>query len=188
MREDFLHYVWKHNLLDFKDMKTTKDKSIQLIDSGSHNFGEGPDFFNSKLRIDDQLWAGNVEIHINSSDWYAHQHQYDDNYDSVILHVVWNCDIDIFRQDGTSIDTLELESIVGEEVLFNYNSLFDKGVSKWINCENQLKYVSIISVEKLLKRMYLERLSAKSNMISELLSNSLNNWEKHRHSLLESLS
>ncbi|NQX80907.1 MAG: DUF2851 family protein [Flavobacteriaceae bacterium] len=184
MKEDFLHYVWKHSLFDFLNLKSTRGKQIELIDNGSHNTNEGPDFSNSKLRIDGQLWVGNVEIHIDSSDWYAHQHQYDENYDSVILHVVWQHDVDVFRQDNTQIDTLELKRLIPTGVLENYNGLFNKKTNKWINCEKQLKYVSMFSVDKMLKKTFLERLYAKENMINELLMKSQNNWEKVLFQLL----
>ena len=64
------------------------------------NLNSGPDFLNAKIEINNQLWAGNVEIHINSSDWYQHNHETDENYDAVILHVVWNHDVEIFRKNN----------------------------------------------------------------------------------------
>ena len=91
---------------------TSKGKLITLISVGQHNFNSGPDFFNAQLIIDDQLWAGSVEIHIKSSDWYLHGHEKDMNYDNVILHVVWEHDTEIFRKDNKSIPTLSLKNYV----------------------------------------------------------------------------
>mgnify|MGYP000235535560 CR=1 FL=1 len=93
----------------------------------------GPDFFNAKIEINKQIWAGNVEIHVKSSDWYKHQHEMDENYDSVILHVVWEHDIEIFRGNNDKIATLELKNFISKELLSNYNQLFSKN-KKWINC------------------------------------------------------
>ena len=49
-------------------------------------------------------------MHLKSSDWYAHHHEVDSNYDNVILHVVWEDDISVFRKDGTQVPTLELKN------------------------------------------------------------------------------
>ena len=70
MQEDFLHYIWKHKKFRFNNLKTSSGESILLSSVGQHNFNSGPDFFNAKVKIGEQLWAGNVEIHIKSSDWF----------------------------------------------------------------------------------------------------------------------
>ncbi|MBV1925480.1 MAG: DUF2851 family protein, partial [Dokdonia sp.] len=77
MKEEFLHYIWKYKKFAFAKAKTTSNLSISLISVGMHNHLAGPDFFNAQLYVDDQLWAGNVEIHFKSSDWYAHGHETD---------------------------------------------------------------------------------------------------------------
>jgi len=74
MREDFLHYLWKYKKFAFAKAKTTTNTAITITTLGQHNHLAGPDFFNARLFIGDQEWAGNVEIHIKSSDWYAHGH------------------------------------------------------------------------------------------------------------------
>ena len=61
MQEDFLHYLWKHKKFDVSNLKTTKKEVITLINVGRHNHNAGPDFFNAKLKIGEQLWAGNLE-------------------------------------------------------------------------------------------------------------------------------
>jgi len=108
VREELLHFIWKFKKLPLADLLTTRSESINLLNLGIHNHHAGPDFFNAKIDIAGQLWAGNVEIHINSSDWYAHKHEEDSNYDNVILHVVWNDDVAVFRKDGSEIPALEL--------------------------------------------------------------------------------
>ncbi|MGM9685397.1 MAG: DUF2851 family protein, partial [Bacteroidaceae bacterium] len=86
--EELIHYVWKHKIFPLKALATTDGHPIEVIDPGLHNHGAGPDFFNAKVRIDGQLWVGNVEIHVRASDWFRHNHQSDPAYDNVILHVV----------------------------------------------------------------------------------------------------
>ena len=88
MKEEFLHYIWKYRLYN-KPLKTIENEHIKVISPGIHNHNAGPDFSDVRLRIGEALWAGNVEIHVNSSDWYRHGHQHDPAYDNVVLHVVF---------------------------------------------------------------------------------------------------
>ncbi|MGC1632990.1 MAG: DUF2851 family protein, partial [Gelidibacter sp.] len=123
MQENFLHYVWQFKKFNTSGLKTTTGESIVLLNIGQHNLNGGPDFFNAQLKIDDQLWAGNVEIHIKSSDWYVHNHEIDSAYDNVILHVVYEHDTDIFRKDNSKIPTLQLNDLIHKNVLHNYQRL-----------------------------------------------------------------
>lgn len=178
MREDLLHFIWKHKKLLQTDLHTSKNEIISVIDYGMHNLYEGPDFFNAKVEIDGQLWAGNVEIHINASDWYAHHHETDKNYDNVILHVVWEDDATIFRKDNSEVPTLELKKYISKEVLDAYKKLFDKKSVTFINCEKEIKDIDPFLFQNWLERLYFERLERKSEFILETLKQSKNDWEK----------
>ena len=176
MKEDFLHYIWQYQLFGVSDLETTNQNKIVVQDPGIKNTNSGPDFFNSKLRINKQLWAGNVEIHVNSSDWFIHGHETDANYDNVILHVVWEHDMPVFRKDNSEIPTLQLSTFVKQEVLSNYKNLFSTN-RKWINCENQITNVDPFLLDNWLERLYFERLEQKSTFILDLLKESNNDWE-----------
>ena len=177
MQEDFLHYLWKHKKIDITNLKTINGETISIVSVGQHNLNAGPDFFATQLKIDNQLWAGNVEIHVKSSDWFVHNHETDIAYDNVILHVVWEHDTDIFRKDSTTIPTLELKGVVSKEALQNYQKLFSK-TQKWINCENDFAAVDDFVIQNWLERLYFERLERKSLDIEKLLKASSNNWEE----------
>jgi hypothetical protein len=112
MKEDFLHYLWKFKKFETKNLKTFNKEPLTIINSGSYLQLAGPDFFNAQITIGNQKWAGNIEIHIKSSDWYVHHHERDEAYDSVILHVVWEHDTEIFRKNNTEIPVLELKQYV----------------------------------------------------------------------------
>lgn len=176
MQEDFLHYIWKHKKFNVKNLKTVSNKSIVITAFGQHNHDAGPDFFNAQLKIGDQLWAGNVEIHIKSSDWYVHRHEKDKAYDNVILHVVWDHDADIYRADNSVIDTLEVRPYVNPKLFEEYSKLMHSS-DAWINCENAFGSVDDFILEHWLERLYLERLQRKSQEISQLLKNAQNDWE-----------
>lgn len=176
MQEDFLHYIWQHKKFDIFHLKTTQNEELQIVSVGQHNTNSGPDFFNAQLKIGEQLWAGNVEIHIKSSDWFVHNHEQDTTYDNVILHVVWEHNCDVFRQDNSEIPTLELRNHINKKLFENYKTLFSNQ-NRWINCENDFAQVDTFIIDNWLERMFLERLERKSNTIQDLLIDSKNNWE-----------
>lgn len=177
MQEDFLHYIWKFKKFDLGVAKTTDGLPVTVIYGGMANLNSGPDFFNAKLKIGEQTWAGNVEIHIQSSDWYAHGHEQDPNYDNVILHVVWKDNVEIFRKDNTAIPTLQLKGLVKEETMQSYRNLLLAPNSRWINCEKQFNNFEDFELNNWLERLYLEKLQKKSFVIKEHLETTGGNWE-----------
>tara|TARA_R100000935_G_C2838921_1_gene169853 strand:- start:1009 stop:2292 length:1284 start_codon:yes stop_codon:yes gene_type:complete len=184
MQEEFLHFIWKYKKFDIGKARTTNNLNLFILDFGNHNHSSGPDFLNAKVEIDHQLWAGNVEIHIKSSDWYLHRHETDPNYDNVILHVVWEDDIEVFRKDNSTIPTLELKKLVHPDSLQNYKSLLLNGSKKWINCEKDFHFFDDFTMKNWLERVYFERLEKKSIKIAEMLKFTENNWEEVLFKLL----
>ncbi len=185
MNEDFLQYLWKYKKFELFNLKTTDKKDVVLQKVGIHNIdNSGPDFFNAQLIIDDQKWAGNVEVHIKSSDWYAHHHEKDPVYDNVILHVVWEDDMKVFRKDNTTIPTLQLIDYVPKKLLIRYQKLFEDSNKRWIACEKQLPQVSDFIISNWQERLYFERLEQKSNQILLLLEGVANDWEAVLYKLL----
>ena len=175
MQEDFLHFIWRYKKFNSSNLRTTNSEAIEILRLGQHNQTAGPDFFNAQVRIDGQLWAGNVEIHVKSSDWYVHNHEKDKAYDNVILHVVWEHDTEIYRKDNTQIPTLALASYAYNGLFQNYKKLM---LSKsWINCETHFAEVDDFLMNNWIERLFFERLEHKSEQISDLLKASNNDWE-----------
>lgn len=175
MREEFLHYVWHNKKFDFSNAKTVCNKEITIIDSGKYTKGTGADFFNAQLIIDDLRWAGNVEIHLNSSDWYLHNHHNDPNYNNVILHVVWNHDVDVYYRDQTVLPVLELKNYVAETLKSEYMN-FNSSKS-WIFCENQIQHLDLTILAKWKEELFFQRLQEKAFPMKTLLVESQNDWE-----------
>jgi len=175
MKEDFLHHVWQHKKFAVTQLQTTIGESIQILHSGQYLQLAGPDFFNAQIIIGNQKWAGNIEIHLKSSDWYLHNHEKDANYDSVILHVVWEHDTPIFRKDNLEIPTLELRNYVALTDVHKYQSLITQ--KSWIYCENDIQKVDDFIFKNWQERLYFERLERKSSEIARLLKESNNDWE-----------
>lgn len=175
MQEDFLHYIWKYQKFNTLQFVSSDKEPIEIVNPGQYNKNSGPDFFNAKIRIAGQLWAGNVEIHIKASDWYAHHHEIDEAYDNVILHVVWINDSAVYRNNNTEIPTLEIKPYVNRSLENNYLSLIKS--KSWINCESNFSEVDDFLLDNWLDRLYVHRLERKSLRIHELLVVSNNDWE-----------
>jgi hypothetical protein len=175
MKEDFLHYLWKFKKFDSLNLKTFNGDEITIINVGNYLELAGPDFFNAQLVIGNQKWAGNVEIHLKSSDWYVHHHERDEAYENVILHVVWEHDTEIFRSNNSEIPVLVLKNYVDAGTIANYQSLMSP--KSWIFCEKQLKDIEEFTLKNWQERLFFERLERKSNPIFELLKETNNDWE-----------
>lgn len=176
MKEDFLHYVWKYKLFDTSNLLTTNNEAITIINSGQHNTDAGPDFFNGKVVIDSTTWAGNIEIHINSSDWLAHKHQNDKAYNNVVLHVVFNDDKVIYDVNNNPIPTLELKNLINPELIAKNNNL--QASKDWVACQNQINTVDSFTINTWLNRLAVERLERKSEEIQTTFQQNKNDWEQ----------
>lgn len=175
MKEDFIHYIWKYKKFSFSNIKTSDGEELTILNSGDYLQKEGPDFFNAQIIIADQKWAGNIEIHVKSSDWYLHHHEKDINYNNVILHVVWNHDTPIYRKDNSEIPVFEIKNYVSQDVQHTYKELSTK--KSWIYCENQIKNSDPFVLANWQERLFLERLEEKAKPIQELLIETHQDWE-----------
>ena len=175
MKEDFLHYLWRNKKFESSNLQTVDGEVIEILNLGSYLETQGPDFFNAQLIIANQKWAGNVEIHLKSSDWYVHHHEIDANYDNVILHVVWDHDVEVFRKNNTNIPVLELKNYVSNLEIEKLAHLFTN--KTWINCENEIKNVDSFVLKKWQESLFLERLENKTKLIREVLKENENDWE-----------
>lgn len=180
MNEDFLQFIWKQRLFSDTNQYSTQGDRIQIVDVGRQNFDSGPDFFDARIKIDDVLWAGNIEMHLKSSSWYSHGHDTDPAYDNVILHVVIDEDADVFLMNGRKIPCLSLA--FPNEIKKNYNSLMES--RKWISCSDEIKHVESFFVRNWMDRMLLERLERKSNDIKVILEQNNNSWEETFYQVL----
>ena len=171
--EQLLHYVWKHKMLPLHQMKTTKGLHVEVIDSGLHNMNSGPDFFNAKIKIDDTLWVGNVEIHDKASDWYLHKHDKDERYNNVILHVCGDIDMEVENQNGDCIPQMQLD--VPEHVTRHYAELLS--TDKYPPCYKIIPELSNLMVHSWMSALQTERLEQKTDAIISRVEQCNGSWE-----------
>jgi hypothetical protein len=175
MKEDLLHYVWRLQSYNNKQLRTTDGDSIQVIQPGYLNTNAGPDFLDARIRIGATLWAGNVEMHLKASDWLQHQHDSDPAYDNVILHVVLEEDRPIHRKDGQLLPCLEMKSRITQKLKAHYQRLISN--ERWISCHQQHERVSPITKSLWLGRMAIERMEEKAALITHHLEKNRGDWE-----------
>ena len=183
MKEDFLHYVWKYQKFPYTNLTTTQGESLQVLHVGFHNHHDGPDFKQVQLLIGSLKWVGSVELHLKSSDWYRHNHQVDQNYDTVVLHVVWEDDIAVCREEGSQLPTLVLKDLVSKDLLHYYENSLLKPTA-FIPCQDQLSRFPQPLFQLWKERLFVGRLEEKSQRIHLLLEERKNDWEAVLFSLL----
>ncbi len=175
MNEDFLHYIWQHGLFDKQGLRTHDGLSVEILSPGLYNLDQGPDFIDARLRIDGRLWAGNVEIHRKSSDWFAHHHEQDPRYDSVILHVVYEYDMPVYNTHDVYIPVLELQGRIPGQLLNNWNFL--RTNKHPLACAGRLASIDKIVQTQWLERLYVERLERRTESFRQMLKRSVQDWE-----------
>ena len=167
MKEDILQYIWKFQYYNSNELFSADGDTIQVIHPGSYNTNQGPDFTGAKIKINGTLWAGHIEIHINSSHWNLHNHSADSNFKNIILHVVWHHDVEIKDSNGNNLPTLELQSRVSKLLLERYRQLME--LPHFIPCEKQVHAIGELALSNWKQRLLAERLLTKSQNISGIL-------------------
>ncbi len=175
-REDFLQLVWKYQYFDKKELRGSAGESIRIIQVGFHNQSEGPDFRDAVIELDGVALHGHVEVHRMASDWKQHAHGGDPAYNSVILHVVWENDQLVLRNDGTPMPTLELKGKIFLEIWRNYEQMLDYKAD--LPCAHGLMDVPDIVRFSTLEKALVERLQEKSELILSLLDQTKGDWEE----------
>ncbi|SEI62072.1 Protein of unknown function [Dyadobacter koreensis] len=181
MNEDLLSFIWQFQYFDASDLRVETGERLQITKTGNRNSNAGPDFANARVRIDGVDWIGTVEIHTKSSDWMLHDHTGDIAYESVILHVVWENDMPVYRPDKTLLPVLSLKGLVRLSILERYASLMGThGIydSVGIACQEQFGSVHELQKYSMLDKVLLERLDQKASKVVELWQSNQQDWEE----------
>lgn len=171
--EHLLHYIWKNRLYNPESLKTTNGILIEVLDPGLHNDDAGPDFFNAKIKLNNTVWVGNVEIHRTSNDWYRHGHDHDKAYNSVILHVSEVINRLVVNEMGQEIPQCQIK--VSEQLRNSSDFLLFSKCK--IPCKNFLSLLSGVKLNAWLTVLALERLERKTNDINNHLKRFNNSWD-----------
>jgi hypothetical protein len=165
MHERLLHTAWAELAFSLNGLTTTRGERVEVIDPGVLNRGAGPDFGMAVIRLDGLKLFGNIEIHLRSSDWYRHGHQHDSSYNSIVLHVVLEDDLNesILMQDGTRPATLCLKPHITPSL----RRLMDLGSANAVPCSGLIRTISGEVIDKQLKRAGREYFEEKTGKLLE---------------------
>lgn len=159
MKEDFLAFVWRRRLYDNLCL-SGKKTPIHVVSPGILNEDGGPDFKEARIRIGQTEWAGHVEIHVRSSDWYRHGHESDPAYNNVILHVVHENDLEVQTSSGHVIPAVELKDHFDPILLDNWCTI--QRSLHWLPCHAHIREVQTMVICNAIERSAIERLSQRS--------------------------
>jgi hypothetical protein len=179
MNEDFLQFLWQYRLFDENNLFTNDGNKIEIINVGIKNSDAGPDFFNARIRINNIEWAGNIEIHNNASDWNIHKHNSNEAYDNVILHIVWNNDVQVFNSKKQPVLTITLPVL--KETLNEYKALYNN--HKNIACIDKLSTIDY-PINTYLETLSISRLEKKVHKFNFELKEAQYNWEETFYRIL----
>ena len=182
MKEELLHYVWKFQCFDKKGIKCNNGDTLQILNPGRHNQDAGPDFLEAKIKLNDTIWAGNIEIHVHQSDWKKHQHQDDPKYQNIILHVCYFMDETLPELDSIA-PTLVLNGNVKPSLLGKYRLLNEN--KRWIPCESIIKPIILQEQIPLFAfPLVLNRIERKCKDVQAIFHQQKSDWEATNYVLI----
>lgn len=174
MTEELLIFLWKHKLFSPGSLVLPDGTEVEVIHPGEHNRDSGPDFFNTRIKTGNTIWAGNAEIHVKASDWLRHGHNNNEAFRNVILHIVAENDMEIRNAVGEILPVVTLKC--NDSVIAQYNYLLEN--RQWVSCARQIKEIDPFLITLWLEKLGIARLEEKSKEISEHLFQTQNDWEE----------
>lgn len=164
--EDLLQFIWEQRLYEPRGLCTTDGRPVEVLHPGRIQRHSGPDLDGAQVRIDGQLWAGTVEVHLRSSEWVAHGHQHDPAYESVVLHVVFEHDAEVHARGGRRLPTIELMPRVRQDSIAMHLALM-RGQG-WVPCASLFPLLREAPIGPWLERLVVERLERKTLAVEAL--------------------
>jgi len=169
--EKLLQYIWQLQYFNKSELRTTTGEELEIIFPGKLNTNQGPDFIQARIKIDNTILVGSIELHLKTSHWNDHGHSKDPNYNNVILHVVFEDD-----EPPASLPVLELQPRISNLLLERYSELMNS--SYFIACGHSVSQVKEITWLSWKERLVAERLTRKSTNVLRLLEESKGHWEE----------
>ena len=186
--EVFVQKLWREQHFFDTNMVSIDRRAIRVLKPGIWNHNEGPDFMHAEIEIDGKLQIGDIEIHVRSSEWYAHQHHLNSRYNRVILHVVFfNDDFNLRTrlQNGKRVPTLELLKWIAVDTDELYDNTKDTATTDGL-CRITGKQLNIETLKGVFESLGRERFLEKTESM-RLLRTRLNFEQLLYEGIMEAL-
>ncbi|MBO8129916.1 MAG: DUF2851 family protein [Candidatus Marinimicrobia bacterium] len=154
--------LWEEYSKSFPILSLKDGRRICIVSLGLKNKGKGPDYKSAIIMVGNKMLKGDIEIHINSGDWYLHRHDMNPNYEHVILHLVVNDEgIPIKNRKNKNVLTVQLP-----RELITENQQIGK-------CRE--KVIDYSKIKNYMKNLGLGRVKKKSIKFTEAINNRVPN-------------
>jgi hypothetical protein len=150
--EEYIYDLWLNRKLPSR-LTTLDGSDIEILEPGIRNSDyAGPDFHNSKIRIGNITFSGDVEIDNFSTDWKAHGHHLNQRYNKTILHVVLKNNSHLSfstNSTGRHIPVLEIHNLLDKNFRNKLEEKSDSDlvlmpcfqINNKMNTDEKLKYI-----------------------------------------------
>lgn len=171
MNEALLQFIWRYSLYHPVNLYTTEGELVTIVFPGYFNRNSGPDFLEAKVNVGNTLLVGNIELHVNSTDFLKHKHQDDAAYKNLILHVVYKNNPPLAI---AHVPLLVLAPHIPNYVQDRYRALLQAKES--LPCAGQLPFVKDIIKESWLNSLLALRWEEKLGTWKIMLQKSKDDW------------
>lgn len=172
-RETLLQWIWQELEFDTTSLRTSDGESVEIINPGTINHGAGPDFSGAELRIGSLKVYGNIEIHIQPGHWAQHKHRESENFNSVILHVVYDGDTSqnktALRPDGTIPPLLTLKPHLQKSL----THLLERKRQAGLPCSGQFSFINQAAFEAQIEKAHRHYFEYKTNFLLDYYNGNL---------------
>lgn len=183
-QENLIQWVWKNLEFNVQTLETTGGEVVKIINQGTKNSGDGPDFLNAHLLIGKMEWHGSVEIHVDAKDWNSHHHEKNHLYNGVILHVVLeNPDYKVYTNSGASPNTVHLKQFLNK----NLNHLLARKSNEALPCGGQMSFINQDAFEKQIEKVHREYFEYKVGQLNEHYNPQLTPSQAWKYSLIKQM-
>jgi hypothetical protein len=174
MSEELFQHIWQFRLFTQSGLSTLEGDPVQIDHPGQLNRHAGPDFTAARIRIGNTLWVGNVELHLKTSDWFRHGHQYNVQYRNVVLHIVF--EHDVAGENTHGIPILELRYCIPKLLLQRYEWL--RQSRAFVPCAGSVAEVPPLVWTGWKDRLLIERLEQRADAMKVWLLQTQYDWEE----------